>query len=50
MESTISDDALALAAKAIDLDSQDIEAQLTEATQNQMNAHRLAELQQKIAT
>jgi len=49
MEQTISDDALALAAKAIDMDSDTIEAQLTEATHSQINAHRLAELQQKIS-
>ncbi len=49
MEQTISDDALALAAKAINLQPLDIEGQLTEATQNDMNAHRLAQLQQKIS-
>ena len=49
MEQTISDDALALAAQAINMSSEDIENQLTEATQNQINAHRLAELQQKIS-
>lgn len=49
MEQTISDDALALAAKVIEMDSETIENQLTEATQNPINAHRLAELQQKIS-
>lgn len=43
-EQTISDEALKLAAAAIDMDMQEIEDQLTSATSNSINAHRLAEL------